>query len=97
MTQPFCNVLKIFPSRADADCFQWFTGVSGEVKSLNYPTVALDDVVYTVCVRREAGFCGIQWSEAASPSPDSFILDGSLTVGESVNIIDNTIILLSCS
>jgi len=76
-------------AKADADCFQWFTGVSGEVKSLNYPTVALDDVVYTVCVRREAGFCGIQWSEAASPSPDSFILDGTLTVGESLNTLSS--------
>ena len=86
ITQPLCNLLIMLPFRADADCFQYYTGVSGSVQSLNYPNVALDDVVYTACVRRESGFCGIQWSEAASPSPDSFILDGTLTVGEAVKI-----------
>jgi len=71
-------------AKADADCFQYLTGVSGSITSLNYPNVALTQIAYTTCVRREHGYCGIQWSESASPSPDSFILDAILTTGESL-------------
>ena len=65
--------------RPPADCYQYITGISGRVQSLNYPTVALDDVDYTICVRQESGYCGIQWTPAyststAAASPDPFQL-----------------------
>ena len=52
--------------------------MSGQVKSLNYPTVLLADVIYTLCVRREDGFCGIAWAENISPV-DAYYLDASIT------------------
>ena len=69
--------------RAPSDCYQYFTGISGEVKSFNYPTIMLPDKQWTVCIRREVGYCAIQWSPAATTSPDSFQLmdgDDALTV-----------------
>ena len=64
--------------RAPIDCLQYYTGASGSVASLNYPTTILAGVTYDLCVRREHGYCGIQWSESATTSPDPFDLnDGS--------------------
>ena len=34
----------------------------------------LTDTLYTICVRQEAGYCGIEWNEAATTSPDPFDL-----------------------
>jgi len=62
-------------SKAPADCMQYLTGISGGISSLNYPTTALTDIAYTICVRREYGFCGIEWAESAISSPDAFDLD----------------------
>ena len=73
--------------RARADCFQYFTGISGTVTSLNYAVAMLAEVTYTICVRREAGHCGINW-RAVSPTtstPDSFDLDSVLTVSTGVS------------
>ena len=61
--------------RAPTDCFQYLTGISGGIKSLNYPTTALTDLLYTICVRRDYGYCGIEWSESAITSPDPFDLN----------------------
>ena len=61
--------------RAPTDCFQYLTGTSGSIKSLNFPTTSLTDLLYTICVRREYGYCGIEWSESAITSPDPFDLD----------------------
>jgi len=65
--------------KAPTDCFQYYTGVSGYVESLNYPNVALE-ITYTVCLRREAGMCATNWM-AAQTTTDSFILDGTITDG----------------
>merc|ERR550532_1574804 len=62
-------------SKAPTDCFQYLTGISGGIKSLNYPTTALTDLLYTICVRRDYGYCGIEWSESAITSPDPFDLN----------------------
>jgi len=68
-------------AKAPSDCYQYHTGASGVVKSLNYGTpLMITDMLYTVCVRREAGFCGIEWSESATTSPDPFDLTAILTV-----------------
>ena len=70
---PFFVYFNIF-FRAPADCSQYLTGISGSITSLNYPTTALK-VIYTICVRRDYGYCGIQWSESAITSPDPFDLN----------------------
>ena len=74
-----------FQFRASSDCYQWFTGISGDVKSLNFAGVPPADTVYSICVRQEIGYCGIEWSQAATTSPDSFDLDATLTVGVAVS------------
>lgn len=54
--------------RAGDSCLQYFTGMSGRIKSFNYgdPTMMgpefgmqLSAQEYTACVRAEEGFCGI--------------------------------------
>merc|ERR1711953_417411 len=62
-------------SKAPTDCLQYFTGASGTVTSLNYPTVLLSGIQYTICTRKEEGYCGISWAPTASTSPDTFDLD----------------------
>ena len=44
--------------KAPSDCLQYFTGPSGTVTSLNWPTQSLDEVMYAICIRRENGYCG---------------------------------------
>ena len=61
--------------RAESDCYQYFTGVSGTVESFNYGETILDNTLYTLCVRQEVGYCGIEWSQAAQTSPATFDLD----------------------
>ena len=64
--------------RAPNDCFQYLTGVSGSISSLNYPTTMLTDILYTICVRQEDGYCGIEWKQADTTT-DSFELDDATT------------------
>ena len=63
-------------SKAPSDCFQYFTGISGQIQSLNYPTGLLTDLMYTICVRRHAGYCGVEYKLNDSPT-DAFYLDAS--------------------
>ena len=49
-------------------CLQYFTGVSGSLESFNYNNAAglqLSDTDYTICVRMERNFCGIQYNACA--------------------------------
>jgi len=49
-------------------CLQHYTGVAGTIESFNYNNGAglqLSDTDYTVCVRMERNFCGIQYSACA--------------------------------
>merc|ERR1712083_205870 len=62
-------------SRADPDCNQWITGVSGTVTSYNWPSIQLKSKAHNMCIRREAGYCGIQYQAYSATSPDSFALD----------------------
>merc|ERR1712226_48978 len=64
-------------SKAPTDCLQYFTGTSGTVESLNYPTVMLAEIQYTICTRRGEGYCGISWAQTAGTSPDTFDLDNA--------------------
>lgn len=50
--------------RAEEGCLQYFTGVSGQIKSFNYdPTTGLQlsNQDYSICIRMERNFCGIQY------------------------------------
>ena len=42
-------------SRAYPDCNQFYTGVSGNVLSYNWPTVQLQSKMHNICIRKEAG------------------------------------------
>jgi len=84
-------------SKAPTDCYQYLTGVSGTITSLNYPNSVLEETRYTSCVRREAGYCGIQWSQTTFTSgdgsiavvtPDPFALDTILTTGLALDVVD---------
>ncbi|XP_026461329.1 uncharacterized protein LOC113363056 [Ctenocephalides felis] len=51
--------------RADPGCLQYYTGVSGKIKSFNYdPTNGrqLSNQDYSLCVRSERNFCSIQYT-----------------------------------
>lgn len=50
---------------ADEGCLQYYTGVSGQLRSFNYdPTsgLQLSNQDYGICVRMERNFCGIQYT-----------------------------------
>ncbi|KAI4496548.1 hypothetical protein M0804_000358 [Polistes exclamans] len=50
--------------RAEEGCLQYFTGVSGQIKSFNFdPTTGLQlsNQDYSICIRMEKNFCGIQY------------------------------------
>merc|ERR1719293_626093 len=59
--------------KAPTDCVQYFTGKSGTVKSYNFGGgQLLQSQIYTNCIRTEKGYCGIQWKESSTTSPDPF-------------------------
>ncbi|KAJ4449819.1 hypothetical protein ANN_01225 [Periplaneta americana] len=65
-----CNTIY----RAEEGCLQYFTGVSGQIKSFNYDPGAglqLSKQDYSICIRMERNFCGIQYTSC----PDSEQLD----------------------
>ena len=72
ITQHACDS----PDTAPEGCLQYITGISGNVSSFNWK---LDDNMndasfsnhlanlrYSVCVRRESGYCSIDWSVGSS-------------------------------
>jgi hypothetical protein len=53
-------------STAISGCLQYFTGVSGRLTTYNYNNaqgVQLANQAYSFCVRMEAGFCGIRYTQ----------------------------------
>jgi len=92
-TTPFARSWKILvrtiecdsPSKAPGGCLQYFTGTSGNIVSFNAGTngAMLDDLLYSVCIRREANMCSYTVREARSATgatPDAFQV-GALVVG----------------
>ncbi|XP_014219686.1 uncharacterized protein LOC106647697 [Copidosoma floridanum] len=50
--------------RAEEGCLQYYTGVSGQVKSFNFDPIVglqLSNQDYSICIRMERNFCGIQY------------------------------------
>jgi hypothetical protein len=66
-------------ARAYPDCNQYITGVSGNVNSYNWPTVMLQSKSHNICIRKEAGYCGLSLNSYTDTSPDSFIIDDTAT------------------
>jgi len=77
VTQIECSNL----ARANPDCNQWFTGLSGTFQSYNWPTVPLQSKTHSYCFRQELGYCGIDFNQFLPlTSPDSFAIDNTGTV-----------------
>ena len=77
-------------------CLQYFTGVSGQMFSFNYNNaegLQLSNTDYTMCVRMERNFCGIQYTacpDTVNTPSESFSVTGGSprlgsVVGTSVN------------
>jgi len=60
--------------KAPPDCVQYFTGITGTVKSYNFGQI-LQSQQYNNCIRQEKGYCRIQWKESSIATPDPFDLD----------------------
>ncbi|KAK3923524.1 Cubilin [Frankliniella fusca] len=59
---------------AEEGCLQYFTGVSGTIKSFNYDPnggLQLSNQDYSICVRMERNFCGIQYNQCADTGKQS--------------------------
>lgn len=57
------------PSKAPGGCLQYHTGSSGNFQSFNYVANTgslIDNFLYSICIRREAGMCGYTVREARS-------------------------------
>lgn len=72
---------------ASPGCLQYFTGVGGDIVSLNgnHPTAPsmIQNLNYDICIRQEAGYCRMQLTEtdpADATAPDSFHFDATATV-----------------
>merc|ERR1739846_88916 len=75
------------PAKAPGGCLQYLTGTSGNFQSFNYGTTGalIDNLLYNVCVRKEAGMCSYtvrQARSATGATPDAFAVGStSTTVG----------------
>lgn len=52
-------------SAAEEGCLQYYTGVSGQLRSFNYDPASglqLSNQDYGICIRMERNFCGIQYT-----------------------------------
>jgi len=61
VTQIGCDSL----ARADNSCLQYYTGVSGTIRSFNYDDVngrQLSNQDYSICIRTENNFCSVAYS-----------------------------------
>ncbi|KAH8415591.1 hypothetical protein KR222_005926 [Zaprionus bogoriensis] len=61
VTQIHCGSI----SRADQGCLQYYTAISGRVRSFNYNSQGgrqLSNQDYSICIRSERNFCGIQYN-----------------------------------
>jgi len=61
------------PWRAPADCFQYHTGVFGNVQSMNFEKgQILSSQAYRICFRQELEYCAITFTASLDTSPDPF-------------------------
>jgi len=71
--------------KAPPDCVQYFTGVTGSIKSYNFGNQILQTQEYSNCIRQEKGYCRVSFAENSINTPDAFDLDtvtgGTATAG----------------
>jgi len=75
------------PSRAPEGCLQFFTGVGGQFTSFNnldVNPILIRNLLYSVCIRAEKGFCSLNVAQTRSAAPDSF---GLQAVGAAVGAV----------
>ena len=61
------------PWRAPADCFQYHTGIFGNIQSFNFANgQILSSQAYKICFRQELDFCTISFTASLDTSPDPF-------------------------
>lgn len=74
--------------KAPSDCAQWVTGQSGKIQSYNWQ--GGDQITsnqFTFCIRREAGYCAIEYYKAPTTSTIStFLTHTSPTAAEKGNL-----------
>ncbi|XP_028170488.1 uncharacterized protein LOC114360114 [Ostrinia furnacalis] len=61
VTQIPCSTIY----KADEGCLQYYTGVSGQLRSFNYDPASglqLSNQDYGICIRMERNFCGVQYT-----------------------------------
>ena len=88
------------PALAPEGCLQYFTGISGNVSSFNWNLADnvnlatasnhLAGLDYNICLRRESGYCAIEWG--VTPPADSqigyFSLTGELPAAAPIPVAD---------
>jgi len=88
------------PAKATGGCLQYFTGTSGNFKSFNFGSTTsgmIDNLLYNVCIRKEAGMCSYTVREARSgmgATPDSFNLGSSAAAAA---LVDGHVGLAACN
>jgi len=65
--------------KAPPDCVQYFTGVSGSIKSYNFGQI-IQGQDYSNCIRQEKNYCRVKFTESSIATPDPFDLD-TVTIG----------------
>ncbi|XP_033186435.1 uncharacterized protein LOC117155010 isoform X2 [Bombus vancouverensis nearcticus] len=76
VSQIRCNTIY----RAEEGCLQYFTGISGQIKSFNYDPntgLQLSNQDYSICIRMERNFCGIQYMACPVDDKDVLANDGA--------------------
>eukprot|EP00094_Tigriopus_californicus_P011978 TCALIF_11572-PA protein Name:"Protein of unknown function" AED:0.19 eAED:0.22 QI:148/0.58/0.61/1/0.83/0.84/13/0/679 len=88
---------QVTNSGAPDGCLQYFTGVSGQILSFNYNSgsgLQLSNTDYSVCVRMERNFCGIQYNACTdtvnTPAMSFSITGGNPALGSVVGTSCNT-------
>lgn len=91
-------------SKADQGCLQYYSGVSGRIKSFNFDPSSgrqLSNQDYSICLRTERNFCSVQYSVCPDSSGTnrsrSFTLSGNSNTGRDLFAHRRTAFLLSPS
>ncbi|XP_050592219.1 uncharacterized protein LOC126923126 isoform X1 [Bombus affinis] len=79
VSQIRCNTIY----RAEEGCLQYFTGISGQIKSFNYDPntgLQLSNQDYSICIRMERNFCGIQYMACPVDDKDAVVANDGATM-----------------
>ena len=61
--------------RAPSDCFQYHTGIFGNIQSFNFANgQMLSSQAYKICFRQELDFCTISFTASLDTTPDPWEL-----------------------